>query len=403
MNNSIIYKKLAAPALVFALFFSILRYQTISFLHGFGPLIAHILLVVFLCYSQKVLDKAKKPLNFVFNAFILLFGIAYYTQQFYTLNVFDILSIWVCVISDLIYTFYDDRNWGFGKHIRTIFDTVAETLVEIPTPFKDIKENSVEEGDKKRLKIVIGVGISIPLLIVLTLLLVSADRIFGDMVEKLLEDINILAGFKVAFRMFFFFMLTYCGYTALSKGRANTVVEKAKPENDAMVGIIITGSIGVLYFIFSFVQIFGLFASKLTLPEGVSYAEYAREGFFQLLAVCIINLIIVLVCMWCFAQNRTLRCCLLVICVATYIMLASSAFRMCMYVGFYGLTRLRFSTFGGLLVIAVLLAWIIVSIYKKGFKLYRYGLITILTGYCALALCHMDYWIMLWNRFYQKG
>ncbi|MFR8843973.1 MAG: DUF4153 domain-containing protein [Waltera sp.] len=48
---------------------------------------------------------------------------------------------------------------------------------------------------------------------------------------------------------------------------------------------------------FSGIQIFGLFLGKMQLPEGYTYAQYAREGFFQLLAVSILNLILVLVCL----------------------------------------------------------------------------------------------------------
>ena len=46
--------------------------------------------------------------------------------------------------------------------------------------------------------------------------------------------------------------------------------------------------------LFSGIQIFGLFLGKMQLPEGYTYAQYAREGFFQLLAVSILNLILVL-------------------------------------------------------------------------------------------------------------
>ena len=44
----------------------------------------------------------------------------------------------------------------------------------------------------------------------------------------------------------------------------------------------------------SYTHLFGLFLGKMQLPEGYTYAQYAREGFFQLLAVSILNLILVL-------------------------------------------------------------------------------------------------------------
>ena len=43
------------------------------------------------------------------------------------------------------------------------------------------------------------------------------------------------------------------------------------------------------------------------LPDGVTYSQYAREGFWQLLLVSLINFGTVLVCVRIFADNRILK------------------------------------------------------------------------------------------------
>ena len=43
--------------------------------------------------------------------------------------------------------------------------------------------------------------------------------------------------------------------------------------------------VAVLYVIFCGIQIIYLFGGGGELPAGVTYAEYARQGFFQLLVV----------------------------------------------------------------------------------------------------------------------
>jgi len=75
-----------------------------------------------------------------------------------------------------------------------------------------------------------------------------------------------------------------------------------------------------------------LFIGNMQLPEGYTYSGYAREGFFQLLAVCILNLLLVLICLYLFRENIVLKLILTLISGCTYIMILSSALRMIMYI-----------------------------------------------------------------------
>ena len=86
------------------------------------------------------------------------------------------------------------------------------------------------------------------------------------------------------------------------------------------------------YVLFCIIQIFSLFLGKMQHPAGYTYARYAREGFFQLLFVCMINVCLVLFFMGCFRENGLKKILLTVISGCTYVMIASSAFRMCLYI-----------------------------------------------------------------------
>lgn len=90
--------------------------------------------------------------------------------------------------------------------------------------------------------------------------------------------------------------------------------------------------IAVLYLLFSAIQIVYLFIGNMQLPAGVTYAEYARRGFFQLLFVCVLNLAAVLSIQSYFKENRVLKALLLAISGCTLIMTASSACRMLLYI-----------------------------------------------------------------------
>jgi len=112
----------------------------------------------------------------------------------------------------------------------------------------------------------------------------------------------------------------------------------------------------VLYLLFSAIQIVYLFIGNMQLPAGVTYAEYARRGFFQLLFVCVLNLAAVLSIQSYFKENRVLKALLLAISGCTLIMTASSACRMLLYIRAYQLTFLRVSVLVALAVIALLMA-----------------------------------------------
>lgn len=105
----------------------------------------------------------------------------------------------------------------------------------------------------------------------------------------------------------------------------------------------------------------------MQLPSGYTYARYAREGFFQLLFVCILNVIIVLLGSGLF-RKINIKCILILITLCTYIMIASSAYRMGLYVSEYGLTATRLCVFWALGVIALFMLGVILSICKPAFR-----------------------------------
>jgi hypothetical protein len=78
---------------------------------------------------------------------------------------------------------------------------------------------------------------------------------------------------------------------------------------------------------------------------GLSYAEYARQGFFQLLACAAVALPLLLGADWAVGPSHPRRRRVVVLCVALVVavlaVLASAARRMALYVEAYGLTELR--------------------------------------------------------------
>lgn len=159
----------------------------------------------------------------------------------------------------------------------------------------------------------------------------------------------------------------------------------------------ITGLLSIPYLLFSVIQVLYLFLGNMTLPAGYTYAQYAREGFFQLLAVCIINLGIVLICLHLFRDSRILKTILLVLSGCTFIMILSSALRMILYIDTYALTFLRLFVLWSLAVIFLLMAGITAFIFYKRFPLFRFGIAVVTVCYLALSFSRPDSFIARYN------
>ena len=106
------------------------------------------------------------------------------------------------------------------------------------------------------------------------------------------------------------------------------------------------------------------------IPAEITYAEYARSGFWELLFVSIINFLMVLVSIYLFQENKILKGILAIICMCTFIMIFSSAYRMWMYVDVYHLTFLRMFVLWFLGTLTLVMLGTILSIYKKKFPLF---------------------------------
>ncbi|NTV78744.1 MAG: DUF4173 domain-containing protein [Clostridiales bacterium] len=211
--------------------------------------------------------------------------------------------------------------------------------------------------------------------------------------QKIVLPENIL-GILVTF--FFALFATYSFIAAMAKNSIKEEVTDRRTQ-EPLVAITITMILSALYLLFCGVQIAGLFFGKLLLPDGYSYADYAREGFFQLLFVCIINLCVVLLCLAYFRESKLLKILLTVISACTYLMILSSAIRMILYIQVYYLTFLRIFVLWSLIVIFVVMTGVLIFIYHSKFPLFRFTMFSVTILYILLAFSHPDYFIASYN------
>ena len=139
-----------------------------------------------------------------------------------------------------------------------------------------------------------------------------------------------------------------------------------------------------------------------TLPEGYTYAEYVHEGFYQLVFVCIINLVLVLLCRKYSRDNSVLRIMLSLISLCTFIMIFSSAYRMALYVDAYGLSFLRLYVFWALAVIGLAMTGTMVYIFVPGMPFSKYCIVVLTCMWAVFISIRPDYTIAKYNILTQE-
>ena len=381
---------IAPAAFVYAVFYVLCMYRNGSGI-TFPFFVAGSLL--FLRLSSLRLGITLKKGTAFYSLAMVLLGISTFCTDDGRIIFFNKLGVFLLTMSLLLKQYFDTSGWRLGKYLASICQLVFASFGELGRPISDgalYGKSRKSRLDKRFWYVALGLLIGIPLLLIVLLLLASADAIFGQMTSQFLEAVNLADCFSIGLHMAAAFFGTYALTAYLCRHRIREEVtdrRKAEP----VLAITVTGLLTALYLLFSCVQIGGLFLGRMRLPEGYTYAMYAREGFFQLLAVGFLNLAIVLVCMSYFRESKVLKGILTLMSVCTFIMIASSAMRMVIYIRYYYLTFLRILVLWGLALLAVLFLGVVIDILKEGFPLFGYSMAVVAVFYLALSFAHPDY------------
>lgn len=325
---------------------------------------------------------------------LMLLGISVCLSDDWKVHAMTKTGIFLLAISLALRCFYVTSGWSFSRYLSAICRSLLEMLHYIDTPFADavvfFGERNGEKKNGKVKYVLLGVVIAVPLLIVILALLLSADAVFAELFDKLLGGLDLGTLLLICVMALAVYLFSYSFVRGLITYRMPSKPAKEK-NGEPAAAITFTSLIAVIYLIFCCIQVVYLFAGKMQLPEGLTWAAYARQGFFQLLFVCLINLVMVLVCLALFKESRILKAILAAISLMTYILIASSAFRMMLYIRNYYMTFLRLFVLWALAVIGILFAGVIISIYKKDFPLFGYSTVVVTVCYLVFAFAKPDY------------
>lgn len=378
-------------SLFFGVAFAILFYKTGI---GINSLAFTIIMVSLLVYAAKRLEQSVSKEIIAYYLAAILLSLSNMLTASWKLQFLNTAGILLLLDVSLIRQYAERKHLEFPDYLGRMFMLPFRSIASMPMPFMDIngflKKSRIFKNDRVR-NILIGTVIAIPILILISALLSSADQLFHKLTENITDMIFSSDPLLIILMVIFGFLVCYtiiCG--AVKKTGKAVIRVKADP------GIALTAAslLFIIYALFCVIQVIYLFAGGiLGLPEGFTYSQYARKGFFELLTVTGINLILILVCTNVFRENKGLKIVLTAISGCTYIMIASAVYRMLLYIGAYHLTFLRLLTLLFLLIDAIVLAGVIISIYNRQFPLFGYCVAVVSICYLLFSFSKPDYFI----------
>ena len=350
--------------------------------------------LLYFVFSLSKLEITLKKGSFFYMISILLLGVSTFCTDGWAIIHLNKLAVFLLVMCLLLNQYFDTKKWNLGKYMGSICQLVIMSFGELSRPFSDGKAYFQQKRkiNKKVWYGLLGAVIALPILSIAVGLLSSADAVFRKMTLDFMNWIRPGNIFNVVVRIAFLFFASYALTSYLCKKSISEEV-KDRRKGEPVLAITIMSLLSLLYLLFSGIQIFGLFLGKMQLPEGYTYAQYAREGFFQLLAVSILNLILVLVCLSFFKESKVLKVIMTIMSLCTFVMIASSVMRMIIYIRYYYLTFLRIFVLWMLVVLFVMFIGVLINIYRESFPLFRYGVVIVTVLYLALSFSHPDYLI----------
>jgi hypothetical protein len=250
-----------------------------------------------------------------------------------------------------------DYAWGIIQLVGSTFSRGLLLLTQ-PRKIEDVPNGQAQITTSawgRVLPVLRGLVIALPIVVFFAALLASADLVFSRYLRDLLDFLNLEDLPEYLWRAFYILLLAYLlagvYLHALFNSRDEKLIGYEKPLLPSFLGMtesaIVLGGVDLLFAAFVAIQFRYFFGGQANIHiDGYTYAEYARRGFAELVAVAFFSLLLFLG-LSTIADRRTRRqrgwfSGLGLALVALVLVILASAFqRLLLYEQAYGFTRLR--------------------------------------------------------------
>lgn len=302
-----------------------------------------------------------------------------------------IINVFILPILISIYLFMlIDKNYKLTlQNIPLVFNLFPKNL---GSNLKYIKLDNSKKKNEKIINSIIGIFIGIILSSVILALLSSADDYFGKFLYNVksftssILDISTITWIIIFFVIFFSIGINILNFKQTDNKKNN----KIEPNSTMITSMLAT--INLVFILFLISEISKLCGNFLKIPSGYIYSSYAREGFFQLLFVTIINFSIILFLLYktdLINNNKIIKGLTLSLIIFSILLIFNSYYRMFLYIEKFGFTNLRLQV---ILFLLMELLSLLVILKKILFKLKNdfviFFIIIITTYIVNLYICN---------------
>ena len=308
--------------------------------------------LIYLMYKHKKIENKKA---FILAIPIILLSATYFIYHntlFQTVNVLAIvlLTIIMCIYATRLHVKIQEFLVKAIALLAGSFESISDVIDSLKNKFK--KKEDIENEKTEKLKQGLKSFIyAIPVILIVLMLLMSADSVFANIFENIFGEFQhifmaenfVMFCLRVCIIIIFFFIFSGFFVNILKKDTMfNSESEEKIMEiriEKMTINMILT-ILNMFYFIFSIIQFTSLFSNINT--NDFDYATYARQGFFQLMIISFINIVMIILAkvnkenISSYTKGMSILTLLF-----TMVILLSAFFRMNLYEKAYGYTYLR--------------------------------------------------------------
>ncbi len=326
---------------------------------------------------------------------VVLLGAAFMRRDSEALAQFDVIGLLIALSLGAA-SLHGERIAALRPvdHLRAGFTTAVGTLTgSLVLVGHDVQWHELPRGGRVR-RVALGVLLAAPFLVLFGALFSSADTVFANVLQNLfafdLESV-VSHGLQIAF--WAAVTAGYLRWGLLARPAAWASVD-ATPNLGIVPVATALGLLNLLFLVFVIVQLRYFFggAALVEATTGLTYAEYARRGFFELVTASALVLPVLhgadhLVRGETPEHLRTFRRLAAILLVLLAVVMASALERMRLYVGTYGLSEDRLYATAFMIYLLGVFAWFAWTVLRGLPQRFAFG--ALIQGFVVLAGLHV--------------
>lgn len=299
-------------------------------------------------------------------------------------------------------------NFIFVDYFKALFVMPFHSFEKL---FKALFPDKSKNKGKVFLKLFVGIVIAfIPTVIVLILL--SYDSLFSELLSRIFDFdfYNIFShimsiGFGIPVGMYIFgLFISSSDKDCREMLSADSCIKTG--ENIKIVPTVTALSASVpllIVYVVFFISQWQYYVSGFTgvLPKNFSYAQYAREGFFQLCTVAVINLLVVIFAVAFMKSEKgcsaILKIIVLLYSAFTLVLISTAVAKMVMYINCYGLTQKRVYATWFMIVLAIVFILLVLHQFMPKINTAAISFVVCVVFFAVLSVSNVDGQIAKYN------